>query len=144
MSAANDPTPENFAQMGITEDVIKQFVNHFYAIVHEDKTIGPFFHKQMESTWDDHLEKMCNFWSAILLGTRRFNGRPMPAHTKLTDLQQSHFLHWLKLFEATIKKICPPESVPHIMKKAHMIANSLQYGVFYRPDVMKNKFELPD
>ena len=142
MTSATDPTAEDFANMGIDEATIKKFVTHFYDVVHDDEILGPYFHKQMEATWDEHLEKMCNFWSAILLKTNRFNGRPMPAHTKLTGLQQSDFLHWLVTFEKTIKQCCQPEVVPHIMKKAHMIANSLQYGVFYRPELMKDKFKL--
>ncbi|PCI84655.1 MAG: hypothetical protein COB24_14370 [Hyphomicrobiales bacterium] len=142
MTSATDPTPEDFANMGIDEATIKKFVTHFYDVVHDDKILGPYFHHQMEATWDQHLEKMCNFWSAILLKTHRFNGRPMPAHTKLTGLQQSDFLHWLVTFEKTIKHCCTPEVVPHIMKKAHMIANSLQYGVFYRPELMKDKYNL--
>lgn len=136
MTSATDPSAEDFANMGIDEAMIKKFVTHFYDVVHDDEILGPYFHNQMSATWDEHLEKMCNFWSAILLKTHRFNGRPMPAHTKLTGLQQSDFLHWLKTFEKTIKACCPPEAVPHIMKKAHMIANSLQYGVFYRPEAM--------
>lgn len=141
MTSETDPTAKDFANMGIDETLIKKFVSHFYGVVHEDDILGPYFHKQMDATWDEHLDKMCNFWSAILLKTNRFNGRPMPAHTKLTGLQQSDFLHWLKIFEKSIIVCCPAEAVPHIMKKAHMIANSLQYGVFYRPDAMKDKYQ---
>lgn len=142
MTSATDPSAEDFVNMGIDEAMIKKFVNHFYNVVHDDKILAPYFLNQMTVTWDEHLEKMYNFWSAILLKTHRFKGRPMPAHTKLTGLQQSDFLHWLIVFEKTIKACCPPESVPHIMKKAHMIANSLQYGVFYRPELMKEKYDL--
>lgn len=144
MTSATDPSAEDFAKMGIDEQLIETFVKHFYEKVHDDEILAPYFQNQMNATWDEHIQKMCNFWSAILLKTRRFNGRPMAAHSKLTGLQQSDFLHWLKLFEVSIKACCPSESVPHIMKKAHMIANSLQYGVFYRPEVMKEKFQLED
>ncbi len=142
MTSPTDPTAQDFAAMGIDEALIRKFVLHFYDNVHNDEILMPYFEKQMQATWDEHIDKMCNFWSAILLKTNRYNGRPMPAHTKLTNLQQSDFLHWLKLFEASIKHCCPKQAVPHIMKKAHMIANSLQYGVFYRPEVMKDKYDL--
>ncbi|NRA86918.1 MAG: group III truncated hemoglobin [Rhizobiales bacterium] len=142
MTSAADPTAEDFANMGIDEVVIRKFVLHFYDVVHDDEILGHYFHNQMSATWDEHLDKMCNFWSAILLKTHRFNGRPMPAHTKLTGLQQSDFLHWLKTFEKSIKHCCTSEAVPHIMKKAHMIANSLQYGVFYKPEIMGSKLNL--
>lgn len=142
MTSATDPSAQDFADMGVDEALIEKFVNHFYDAVHDDTILAPYFNNQMTATWDEHLNKMYNFWSAILLKTHRFNGRPMPAHTKLTGLQQSDFLHWLKLFEKSIKACCPPQSVPHIMKKAHMIANSLQYGVFYRPELMKDKYNL--
>ncbi len=138
MTSATDPTAQDFADMGIDETIIRKFVEHFYNVVHDDTILGPFFHEQMQASWDEHIDKMCNFWSAVLLGTHRFNGRPMPAHTKLQGLKEADFAHWVITFEKTLVECCPKASVPHIMKKAKMIADSLKHGVFYRTAMHMN------
>ena len=48
--------------------------------------------------WPAHLAHLVDFWSALLRGTRRFNGAPMPRHMALPGLSAELFERWLALF----------------------------------------------
>ncbi|MGO3744018.1 MAG: group III truncated hemoglobin, partial [Alcaligenes aquatilis] len=58
-------------QADYTEADIRQLVTQFYAQVRQDVQLGPIFEHHVQD-WDEHLDMLCDFWSAILLGTRRF------------------------------------------------------------------------
>jgi hemoglobin len=51
--------------------------------------------------WDAHLAMLTDFWSSLLLGTRRFKGAPIPRHAALPDLDWPLFERWLALFRRT-------------------------------------------
>ncbi len=83
-----------------TEDDILQLVHAFYAKVREDEVLGPIFNAHV-ADWDHHLSLLCDFWSSLVLGTRRFKGAPIPAHARIPDLSWPLFERWLALFRAT-------------------------------------------
>lgn len=83
-----------------TEDDIRRLVHTFYAKVREDEVLGPIFNARV-TDWDHHLALLCDFWSSLVLGTRRFKGAPIPAHARIPDLSWPLFERWLALFHAT-------------------------------------------
>lgn len=80
---------------------IQLLVDSFYQKVRKDTLIGPIFNDVAKVDWDEHLPKLYNFWSDLLLGEDSYRGRPFPPHMKL-NLQPSHFERWLKLFIETV------------------------------------------
>ena len=54
----------------------------------------------MVHDWDEHLTRLSDFWSAVLLGTRRF-AMPMPTHVAMPNLSAALFERWLALFGQT-------------------------------------------
>lgn len=112
---------------GIDETMIATLVRSFYAQVRRDPLIGPIFEERVED-WDLHLEKLCAFWSSVMLMTGRYHGRPMQAHMPL-PISEEHFDRWLALFETTAKTICPPNAAAHFIERAHRIADSLELGI---------------
>jgi hemoglobin len=64
---------------GIDEDMIRALVVTFYAQVRKDPLIGPIFEEKIDD-WNHHLEKLCAFWSSVVLMTGRYHGQPMQAH----------------------------------------------------------------
>lgn len=112
---------------GIDESMIAALVAAFYAQVRQDPLIGPIFEERVED-WDIHLEKLCAFWSSVMLMTGRYHGRPMQAHMPL-PVGNEHFDRWLALFETTAKAICPPKAAAHFIERAHRIADSLELGI---------------
>jgi hemoglobin len=81
---------------GITEAVIRSLVHVFYARVRSDPLLGPVFSTRVED-WPSHLEKLCAFWSSVMLMTGRYKGTPMKAHAELPEIAPKHFRRWLEL-----------------------------------------------
>jgi len=114
---------------GIDEEMIETLIRAFYAKVPADPVIGPIFDRVIGDQWDEHLPKMFDFWSSVLLGTRRFRGSPMQAHLKIPELSAAHFARWLELFRQTAREAWPPQAAALIIERAEMIAESLQLGL---------------
>lgn len=117
----------------IDETVIKALVHGFYARVRDDAQLGPIFDRVIGDGWDEHLAKMCDFWSSVMLLTGRYKGNPMIAHMRLKMVRPEHFERWLTLFRATAADLCDPHTAALFVGKAENIARSLQLGMFYRP-----------
>jgi hemoglobin len=121
--------------VGITEEMIHKVVHGFYARVRQDPALGPIFERVIAAdAWPAHLQKMCDFWSSVMLMSGHFHGAPMPAHLRIEGrngegLNGRHFARWLHLFGETVAELCPPEAAALFVQKAQMIAQSLQLGI---------------
>jgi hemoglobin len=122
----------------IDEEMIKMLVHAFYAKVKSDPEIGPIFARAIADGWDEHLAKMCDFWSSVMLRTGRYKGNPMVAHVRWKVIQPQHFVRWLTLFRLTAEEVCPHEIAILFIGRAENIARSLQLGMFYRPGAEAN------
>ena len=114
--------------VGVTEAMISDVVETFYGRVRRDAVLGPIFNARVDD-WPEHLAKLKDFWSSVLLMTGRFKGRPMAVHAAIPDIDRSHFEHWLALFGETVTELCPPEAAALFRQKSEMIAESLQLGI---------------
>lgn len=114
---------------GVSEGMIRELVHGFYGRVRRDPELGPIFDSAIGDGWDEHLAKLCDFWSSVLLMTGRFKGQPMVVHTRLPGIGDAHFTRWLELFGDTAAEICPPAAAALFQGKAEMIARSLQLGI---------------
>ncbi|HEV2185628.1 MAG TPA: group III truncated hemoglobin [Stellaceae bacterium] len=63
----------------ISEPAIATLVSRFYGKARRDPTIGPLFEHAIED-WDEHLDKLRDFWSSVMLTSGRYKGNPMAAH----------------------------------------------------------------
>jgi len=110
-----------------TEDEVRDLVYSFYAKVRCDEILGPIFNAHV-SDWDHHLGKMVDFWSAILRGTARYHGTPMPKHAVLPDLSGELFQRWLSLFRDTAGSLNNLAMGKRAAEMAQRIAQSLWFG----------------
>jgi hemoglobin len=108
--------------------MIKTLVHAFYERVRIDPMLGPIFNREIRD-WDEHLDKLCAFWSSVTLMTGRFKGTPMRVHIGLAEITPAHFARWLALFQATALKVCPAEAAQVFVDRAHRIGESLQLGI---------------
>jgi hemoglobin len=114
----------------ITEELIHDQVHAFYGKIRKDPALGPIFNRVIApEEWPAHLEKMCDFWSSVLLMSGRFKGAPMQAHLRIDELRATHFARWLHLFEQTARETCPPEAAEVFVTRSQMIGRSLQAGL---------------
>ena len=121
-------TPE-----GLEDAVIRAVVDEFYARARRDDVIGPVFNRIIpDAAWPDHLSKIADFWSSMLLGTGRYTGRPMPKHMAIPELSDAHFMRWLRLFRETVEEICPPEIAALFVERSERIGNSFRMNISMR------------
>jgi hemoglobin len=110
-----------------TEDEVTRLVHTFYARVRRDDVLGPIFETHVDD-WPHHLAKLVDFWSAILRGTARYRGTPMPKHAALPGLEPAMFQRWLVLFRETTTEIGNAAMKARADAMAERIAQSLWYG----------------
>lgn len=87
-----------------SEAEVSTLVRRFYARVREDALLHPVFAARVHD-WEAHLLQLIDFWSAMLRGTRRFKGAPMPKHMAMTELRAELFERWLLLFRITTAEL---------------------------------------
>ena len=111
---------------------IGRLVRAFYARVRRDDRLGPIFERHVADNWEPHLEKMTDFWCSVILKTGTYQGRPVPAHVKLTEVVEDDFEIWLGHFRLTARQLCPPEVAEVFIDRAERIAKSLSLAMFFR------------
>jgi len=118
------------ASTGIDEAMIRRLVHRFYERAREDELIGPIFTSRVKD-WDEHLARLCDFWSSVTLMSSRYHGQPMPVHAAL-PIEPEHFDRWLQLFAATAREVCAPAAARYFIERAQRIADSLELGIAAR------------
>lgn len=121
-------TPE-----GLDEALIRRVVDAFYAEARRDPVIGPIFNRVIpDPAWPAHLATIADFWSSMLLGTGKYGGRPMPKHMAIPDLDDVHFMRWLRLFRETVTRLCPPDVAGIFIERSERIGNSFRMNIAMR------------
>lgn len=116
----------------LDEAMIHAVVHGFYDHIRQDDLLGPIFNARIaEQDWPVHLAKMCDFWSATLLRTERYGGRPLPPHLAIPGLGEAHFRRWLSLFRQTVQALCPPDVARLFMDRALRIAHSFRLAIAF-------------
>lgn len=116
----------------LDETMVHDVVHGFYDEIRKDDLLGPIFSAAINpDQWPHHLAKMCDFWSATLLRTSRYEGRPLPPHLAIPGLGEEHFRRWLTLFRATVNRLCPTEVAGLFMDRALRLAHSFRLAVAF-------------
>jgi hemoglobin len=117
---------------GLDRAFIGRLVRTFYGRIRQDERLGPIFAAAITGDWEPHLEKMTDFWCSVMLKDGSYQGRPVPAHVKLTTVVESDFAIWLRLFGETAHDLCPPDVATAFIERAERIATSLKLAMFFR------------
>lgn len=134
LAAYPAPSPEKaLVHPEVDRAFIGRLVREFYRRVRNDARLGPIFAGVIGDHWEPHLEKMTDFWCSVILKTRDYEGRPVPAHLKLEGVREADFAIWLGLFARTAEELCPEDVAPVFVERAGRIARSLRLAMFYRP-----------
>lgn len=126
-------------QTGIDEDMIERLVRGFYARVQADSLLGPIFNSRIQD-WEPHLERMCSFWSSVVLSSGVYHGQPMRMHLPL-PIDAQHFDHWLGLFEQTARDLFSDQIAEYFVDRARRIASSLELGIASSQGVLLSRGE---
>jgi hemoglobin len=109
----------------IDEADVRQLVDTFYGKVRQDELLAPIFETVIGNNWDHHLTRMTDFWSTLLLYTRKFNDDPLTKHLPLA-LTKDHFDRWLLLFHATLDELFKGQIAENAKKRAYSIARIMK------------------
>jgi hemoglobin len=114
----------------LDEGMVAAVVSTFYAKARGDDVIGPVFNRVVAPDhWPQHIQAITDFWSSLLLGTRRYAGRPMPKHLAISDLGDAHFQRWLTLFRETAEELCPPPIAELFVERAERIGYNFRLRI---------------
>jgi hemoglobin len=118
--------PETFRGCDLdNRDEIFIMVTRFYGKVAQDNLLGPVFNDVARVDWSDHIDRIADFWDAILLGHPGYSGNPLEAHQRinaLTPFTHEQFRRWLELFQETVDAGWTGERAQEIKRKAVKIA----------------------
>jgi hemoglobin len=120
-SATADPGAEE-------EAAIERMVRLFYARGLADPVLGPIFRGAIHD-FDAHMRIVCDFWSGVVLGTRRYGGNAYGPHAKLR-FEPEAFEHWLAAFESAAHDALAPARAERAIGVARHMAQSFKTGLF--------------
>jgi hemoglobin len=81
-----------------TNEDVALLVDTFYQKLVKDELVSHFFN---HLNLDEHLPRVVQFWSFILLDEAGYSANMMEKHAKL-DLNEESFERWLNLFHETV------------------------------------------
>lgn len=116
----------------ISEEEIRRMVTTFYTTVRQDELLGHIFEYRFQGQWAPHLDRMCDFWSGVLLASGRYHGNPRQAHAGLM-VGASHFDRWLALFAKTLAELFDADTAALIYERAHRMRSVLESVVLGGP-----------
>ena len=115
------------------EDV-SLLVHTFYAKIRKDTEIGHFFNEVI-TDWDEHLEKLTDFWEMNLFGGKNFTGNPIEAHNRVDKkfdgvISTHEFGIWLNHWFATIDELFEGENAAILKRRARKMSTMLFMNMF--------------
>lgn len=127
------PFRDRAKESGLTAEIVRHVVIEFYNEIRRDEVLGPIFEEAIGSHWDEHIERIIQFWlTATRLG-RGYDGRNfMPAHLKHASIHADQLPRWLALFRQTAVERCSPECASVLIDIAERMAETLEIGLTRR------------
>ncbi len=120
----------------ITEENIRMLVDRFYARIRQDPQLAPIFNNAIGETsaeWTAHLQRMYDFWSSIMLASRRYHGNPMKKHLDLPPFEERLFDRWLELFSTVANEIFNDGIADSFTGKSRNIARNFRRMMYPQP-----------
>jgi hemoglobin len=104
---------------------VRNLVDIFYGKVRRDELLAPIFEPVIGDHWENHLQRMTDFWSTLLLYTRKFKDDPLTKHLPLA-LTKEHFDRWLSLFRQTVDELFQGQIAQNAKSRANSIARIMK------------------
>lgn len=115
------------------EDV-SLIVRGFYAKVRTDETLAHIFNNIIKD-WEEHLEKLTDFWTMQLFGGKVYHGNPIRVHQEVDEQSNHevtayHFGTWLNLWFETIDANFTGENVDTLKRRARKMQTVLMVSMY--------------
>ena len=119
--------------LSLDRPALSRLVHEFYGEVRADPVLGPVFNNAIGDHWDEHMERLTDFWSTVMLGTKEFQGNVFGTHMQLQGVAPEHFRRWLELIVAGLPGIlirtmhpAVPDRTPYMLCPLRLCAVSLR------------------
>ncbi|HEX3472860.1 MAG TPA: group III truncated hemoglobin [Silvibacterium sp.] len=109
----------------LNDQSIVTLVDRFYTRIREDALLGPVFDGVIGDNWSEHLSKLTDFWSSVLLASRRYKGNPMMAHLPIPQMDGEHFSRWIELWRETTLEIFGQQVSADLVRRAESMGERL-------------------
>jgi hemoglobin len=127
-----DPAP------ALDEGALPALLARFYEKVRLDDDLGPLFNDVVHD-WAEHLDRIGDFWSSVMLASGRYKGNPVVIHLMhARRITPEMFDRWLALWEETTSEMLPGAVATAMQAKAHRIAETLKSAVRMRNAPLSN------
>jgi hemoglobin len=110
------------------EAQIDWMVRLFYERGLADPVLGPIFRGAIHD-FDTHIPTVCDFWSGVILGTKRYTGNAFGPHARLS-FEPEAFDRWLAVFESAARDALQPAHAERAIGVARHMAQSFKVGIF--------------
>lgn len=122
-------------------DDLSLLVRTFYTKIRTDAEIGSFFNEKI-TDWEEHLEKLTDFWETNLSAVKKYKGSPLEAHNEVDDyfnhtITANEFGLWLNLWFATLDELFEGENVAILKRRARKM------GTFLMVSIFENRAKIP-
>lgn len=113
---------------------LQLLVRTFYAKIRADQEIGFFFNETI-TDWEEHLEKLTDFWDMNVFGTKNYHGNPIIAHNAVDkqfdqQITSNIFGIWLNHWFATIDELFEGENAEILKRRAQKMSTFLFMNIF--------------
>lgn len=113
---------------------ITLLVHTFYTKIRADAEIG-FYFNEMIKNWEEHLEKLTDFWEMNLFGGKKYKGNPLEAHNKVDEhfeskITSNEFGIWLNYWFQTLDELFEGENVDILKRRARKMGTFLFLSMF--------------
>jgi hemoglobin len=109
-------------------------VHSFYAKIRADNEIGFFFNDTIQN-WEEHLEKLTDFWEMNLFGVKKYKGNPIAVHNEVDKhfdhrISPNEFGIWLNLWFETLDELFEGENVEILKRRARKMGTFIYMNIF--------------
>ena len=109
-------------------------VHSFYSKIRADKEIGFYFNDTIHN-WEEHLEKLTDFWETNLFAVKKYSGNPLEAHNRTDErfgnkISPNEFGIWLNLWFETLDEYFEGENVETLKLRARKMGTFMYMSIF--------------
>ncbi|MCH7412725.1 group III truncated hemoglobin [Belliella sp. R4-6] len=126
-----------------SREEVSCLVRTFYSKIRIHASLGPIFNGIVED-WEEHLERLTDFWEMVLLqtgpGAGKFN--PVPVHKAVDkkvdhSIEQKHFGNWLELWFETLDENFVGNHADYAKEHARKMAHILFFRIMESRNLQK-------
>ncbi|MDH7448300.1 group III truncated hemoglobin [Aquimarina sp. 2201CG14-23] len=119
----------SFARDIETREDVYTLVSQFYSKIRKEEILGPIFNYMIHN-WEEHLNRLTDFWETNLLFVAKYKGNPIKVHQQVDvtfkgHITEKHFGIWLNLWFETIDKLYEGEKAETAKRRARKMSTHL-------------------